>query len=88
MRYANQQCTFFVQDVDAFLVHLPVGDLPGVGWSLQQRLGDLGIDSVAQLRVFPRETLQEAVGATTAGTIISNAWGTDDRKVRSPLCLD
>ena len=48
--------------VDARLLGLPLGGLPGVGWALQKRLTELQLDSVSQLRSAGRARLQRELG--------------------------
>ena len=36
--------------VDAHLLALPVGELPGVGWALNRKLAELGIETVSDVR--------------------------------------
>lgn len=48
--------------VAAFLAPLAVGRLPGVGKVMEARLTELGIATVADLRTFPAEALEERFG--------------------------
>src|SRR5262250_1640780 len=48
--------------VDAFLVPLPVGRLPGVGKVTEERLANLQIKTVGQLRVSELAALEEEFG--------------------------
>jgi len=50
------------EDVDAFLLPLPVGRLPGVGKVNQQKLSNLGIKTVGHLRNLARAVLEEQFG--------------------------
>lgn len=68
--------------MDQFLLQQAVSALPGVGWSTQVRLEEMGIETVAQLRLAPRALLQTAFGAKTAQELLRFAHGQDDRPVR------
>ena len=50
------------EDVDAFLVPLPVGRLPGVGKVTGEKLGKLGIQTVGDLRRLDRSALEGTFG--------------------------
>ena len=49
-------------EVDAFLLPLPVGRLPGVGKVTEERLANLGIKTVGELRGFEFAALEEEFG--------------------------
>lgn len=48
--------------VEAFLTPLPVGKLPGVGKVMKQRLAELNVATVGELRALPRELLEQRFG--------------------------
>ncbi|MEW5836445.1 MAG: DNA polymerase IV [Pseudomonadota bacterium] len=48
--------------VDAFLLPLKVGRLPGVGKVMEARLAELGIQTVAQLRTLPLAEMEQRFG--------------------------
>jgi hypothetical protein len=75
-----------VQEVDAFLIKQSVDTLPGVGWSLTEKLKSLGISNVAELRSFEKSRLQAELGPRTALDVWEYAWGIDHRNVRG-FCL-
>lgn len=75
-----------VQEVDRFLLQQPVSALPGVGWSSRGRLAEMGIETVAQLRLASPAALQTAFGVKTAQELLRFANGQDDRQVRPPRC--
>jgi DNA polymerase IV len=50
------------RQVDAFLLPLPVGRLPGVGKVMQGKLAELGIATIAQLRAMPQAELELRFG--------------------------
>jgi len=49
-------------DVDGFLLPLPVGRLPGVGKVTGQKLGNLGVQTVADLRKLDLPVLEQHLG--------------------------
>src|SRR5499425_1619569 len=50
------------EDVDVFLLPLPVGRLPGVGKVTEERLANLGIKTVAELRGLELAALEKEFG--------------------------
>src|SRR5207253_6272148 len=50
------------EEVDAFLLPLPVGRLPGVGKVNEERLAKLGIKTVGELRSLERANLEREFG--------------------------
>jgi DNA polymerase IV len=50
------------EEVDAFLLPLPVGRLPGVGKANEEKLAKLGIKTVGELRTFERPRLEQEFG--------------------------
>lgn len=55
---------------DEQLLKLEVGELPGVGWSMCEKLKGLGITSVADVRNTRRDVLQREMGTKT-GLLVS-----------------
>ena len=56
-----------VWQVEAYLLDLDVDELPGVGWHICQKLKELGIASVRDVRGTTREALQRELGNKTGG---------------------
>jgi len=50
------------EDIDAFLLPLPVGRLPGVGKVTGEKLAKLGIKTVGDLRTFDLSVLEDHFG--------------------------
>jgi DNA polymerase-4 len=50
------------EEVDAFLLPLPVGRLPGVGKVTEEKLSQLGIKTVGELRNLERAKLEDEFG--------------------------
>ena len=71
------------EDVRPFLDALPVERLPGVGPKSAQRLKDLGIRRVRELRERTPEWLSLHVGAHAARHLLRLANGLDDRPVET-----
>ncbi len=72
--------------VEAFLLPLDVGKIPGVGKVMQRRLGKLGIRSVGDLRKHPREALEQRFGRW-GGRLYELARGIDERPVSNERAL-
>lgn len=80
-RKPNGQCTIHPDRVDAFLLNLPVKRIPGVGKVTQQKLADMNIETVGQLRDLNLLTLQLHFGKFGA-KMYDRARGIDDRTVK------
>ena len=59
----------FVQ-ADQFLLSMAVDELPGVGWSMAQKLQELSIKTVADVRASRKERLQRELGNKTGETAV------------------
>lgn len=57
-----------VGQVDAYLLDLAVDELPGVGWNICQKLKELGIKSVRDVRASTKDALQREIGNKTGAT--------------------
>ena len=68
------------QEVDAFLLPLPVGRLPGVGKVTEAKLAELGAQTVRELRTFDCSILEQHFGRY-AQRLHQLARGTDDSQV-------
>jgi DNA polymerase-4 len=68
--------------VEAFLAPLPVGRLPGVGKVMEQRLAELGLQVVADLRTHPVEDLERRFGRW-GRRLHELSFGIDERPVVS-----
>ena len=66
--------------VEAFLQHLPIDALWGVGPVTAKRLRTHGIERLVDVRTATAATLQAAVGSQAAW-LTALAWGRDDRRV-------
>jgi len=66
--------------VEAFLTPLPVAKIPGVGKVMQQKLAELGIATVGDLRAFSLEELQLRFGSF-GRRLHARARGVDERAV-------
>ncbi|GMH38108.1 hypothetical protein BSKO_05992 [Bryopsis sp. KO-2023] len=71
-------------DAHQFLVKLPIGSLPGVGWSLRKTATSLGIETVVDLLEKSKEFLQQHFGQKMGETLHKYARGQDEREVKPP----
>ena len=67
-------------EVDAFLIPLPVGRLPGVGKVNEEKLAKLGIKTVGELRGWERANLERELGRY-GGRLYELARGIDENPV-------
>jgi DNA polymerase IV len=68
------------QEVDAFLLPLPVGRLPGVGKVTEEKLTRLGIKTVGELKNLERAKLEDEFGRY-GGRLYELARGIDENPV-------
>ena len=68
--------------VDAFLIPLPVGRLPGVGKVNEEKLAKLGVKTVGKLRSLERSKLEQEFGRY-GGRLYELARGIDENPVIS-----
>jgi len=66
--------------IEAFLAELPVERIPGIGPVTQQKLHQLGIHKIAELRHLVREQLEHLFGKS-GGRLYEYARGIDERPV-------
>jgi DNA polymerase-4 len=64
-----------------FLHPLPVGALWGVGEKTEEKLKELGINTIGDIAKLSEETLARIVGDAAAEHIYELCWGIDDREV-------
>lgn len=67
--------------VEAFLLPLPIGKVPGVGPKMKQKLAALDVHTVGDLRAFEREDLVQRYGRW-GRRLYELARGIDDRPVQ------
>ncbi len=70
-------------EIQDFLDPLPVSSLWGVGPVTVARLDQIGITTVLQLRMFPRDSLIRALGKTQGAHLHRLAHGVDERNVEA-----
>ncbi|GAA5909801.1 hypothetical protein JCM6882_002678 [Rhodosporidiobolus microsporus] len=70
------------EDVADFLSPLSVDDLPGIGWSMRDKLdSELGVKTVGDLLRFSKFDLTRAIGPKNAETYMAYAKGLDAREL-------
>ncbi|CAN5911346.1 DNA polymerase IV [soil metagenome] len=74
-----------VAQVTAFLAGLHVGELWGVGQRTAERLADVGIRTVGDLRTIDTATLARIVGTAAAHKLHALSRGEDDRGVHADV---
>ncbi|BGO96474.1 hypothetical protein RTG_02166 [Rhodotorula toruloides ATCC 204091] len=84
MRKAKPASAFhlFPEDVDEFLLPLDVDSLPGIGWSLRDKLKkELDVETVGDLRRVPPYKLARTIGPENGKKFAAFAQGVDDREL-------
>lgn len=64
-------------EVDAFLAPLEVRDLPGIGWSTEQKLARQGVNTVGDLRKLTRSQMMRFLGEQNGRKFGSYSRGID-----------
>jgi DNA polymerase-4 len=70
-------------DLQTRIWPLAVGKINGIGPRAQQRLANMGIQTIGQLAQAAPHHLQEQFGAGQARWLLDAAWGIDDRPVET-----
>ncbi|BBN18674.1 DNA repair protein REV1 [Marchantia polymorpha subsp. ruderalis] len=78
----NGQFAIKSEEVRQFMAALPVDELPGVGWALQEKLHSKKLYTCADLLSISKETLQKQYGTKTGNMLWCYAQGIDDREVQ------
>ncbi|GAA6021100.1 hypothetical protein JCM10207_003363 [Rhodosporidiobolus poonsookiae] len=71
------------EDVSDFLAPLAVDSLPGIGWSLRDKLDEIGVKTVGDLLGKNKFTLTQAIGPKNAETFAAFAKGIDARELEN-----
>ncbi|GAA6050278.1 hypothetical protein JCM3770_002767 [Rhodotorula araucariae] len=72
----------FAEEVEDFLAPLDVDELPGIGWSLREKLkSQLGVETVSDLRAVPPYKLASVLGPENGKKFAAFAQGVDDREL-------
>jgi DNA polymerase-4 len=61
-RSHSARLPWHAEEIDAFLLPLPVGRLPGVGKVTGEKLGNLGVQTAADLRKLDLQALEQRFG--------------------------
>ncbi|MCG8470499.1 MAG: DNA polymerase IV [Desulfobacterales bacterium] len=69
-----------IEEMDDFLVGLPVKKVPGAGKRTTQALSSMGIHTLGDLRRFPKELLIKKLGLS-GQRLVALAWGKDPSTV-------
>jgi len=72
--------------VDAYLLDLEVDELPGVGWNVCQKLKELGIASVRDVRASTKDVLQREIGNKTGARRLFCILSPMDSCVSGSIC--
>ena len=65
----------------ALLDHLPVCELPGVGWKAREKFVELGVKTCGELRRLEKKTLEQKFGPKMGDTLYQRAQGMDGEPV-------
>ena len=72
--------------MDAYLLDLEVDELPGVGWNICQKLKELGIASVRDVRASTKDMLQREIGNKTGARRFLCILALMDSRVAGSTC--
>ncbi|GAN05676.1 DNA polymerase iv protein [Mucor ambiguus] len=76
---AGQHICKSIRDVEELLSSQKVTDLPGVGYAIGDKLKELNITAVSDVRKVPLYELQAKLGSKIGQTLYNFSWGIDDR---------
>ena len=65
----------------ALLEHLPVRELPGVGWKAREKFSELGVKTCGELRRLEEKILEQKFGPKMGDTLYQRAQGMDGEPV-------
>ncbi|GAA5812131.1 hypothetical protein MFLAVUS_005581 [Mucor flavus] len=68
-------------DIESLLESTSVSELPGVGYVITQKLKDLNIETVTEVRKISKNELQAKLGAKMGQTLFNYSHGIDDREL-------
>ncbi|KAH9514126.1 deoxycytidyl transferase [Bulinus truncatus] len=79
----NGQYKVELKDAKGFIQEFSVRDLPGVGYSLSNKLAKLGISKCSQLQDLSAHTLRQEFGPKIGQLLHKFSLGDDDRSIES-----
>ncbi|KAG2229942.1 hypothetical protein INT48_001208, partial [Thamnidium elegans] len=68
-------------DIESLLENTSVSELPGVGYAITQKLKDLNIETITEVRKISKSELQAKLGAKMGQTLFNYSRGIDDREL-------
>ncbi|KAK9176695.1 hypothetical protein WN944_028714 [Citrus x changshan-huyou] len=77
----NGQCYIPPEGVDEYLNQLPIKELPGIGYALEEKLKKQNVWTCGQLRTISKDSLQKDFGAKTGEMLWNYSRGVDNREV-------
>ena len=78
----NGQYYLPTSEVQSYLADQPAADLPGVGWSLRQRLESMDITTCSDLQKVPLAKLKGEFGEKTGDMLYRSCRGESDRQLK------
>ncbi|XP_078431133.1 DNA-directed DNA polymerase [Wolffia australiana] len=83
-RVAKPNGQFYIpsEKVEDYMKELPVDALPGIGYTLNEKLESHNIQTCSQLRQIPKEVLQKELGKKIGEMLWNYCRGIDHRMVR------
>ncbi|XP_059172057.1 DNA repair protein REV1-like [Physella acuta] len=78
----NGQYQVSVTEAKDFIKDQPVRNLPGVGYSMAQKLSKLSVETCGQLQAIPVSTLCREFGPKTGQSLHNYSLGQDNRVIR------
>ncbi|ESR36146.1 hypothetical protein CICLE_v10027730mg [Citrus x clementina] len=77
----NGQCYIPPEGVDEYLNQLPIKELPGIGYALEEKLKKQNVWTCGQLRTISKDSLQKDFGTKTGEMLWNYSRGVDNREV-------
>eukprot|EP00898_Chlorokybus_atmophyticus_P005090 jgi/Chlat1/5582/Chrsp369S05362 len=79
----NGQYHLTMDEVEQYMGDLPVRELPGIGWSLRERLEVMGITQCKHVLAQSKAHLQRELGDKTGVMLYQYARGVDNRELKA-----
>jgi len=78
----NGQVLISAEEAAAYVADLDVTELPGVGWSMNEKLSSFGASKCRDLLPYSRQRLEKEFGQKTGSALYDGVRGVDNRELQ------